>query len=89
MTTATAPDWTVATPPKAAKHIGCSHEQILGFIASGELRAVNLAANTAGRPRWRIMRADLDRFLAARSNTPFLPTRTAARRAKPKKRFFR
>ena len=42
-------------------------EQVLSFIHSGDLRAVNIAKTLNGkRPRWRIAEADLAKFLMAR-----------------------
>lgn len=56
-------------------------EVVLSWINRGGLRATNVAAAGAVRPRWRIRPADLDTFLAARASTP--PAPPPARR-KPK-----
>ena len=57
------------SPPKVAELIGVSHAKVLHWIDSGELRAVNVASNQGGRPRFKISRADLESFLARRSTT--------------------
>lgn len=54
------------SPPKAGRLLGCGPDQVLAFIRAGELRASNLSR--AGRPRWKIAPADLQKFLDARSN---------------------
>lgn len=59
------------TPPQIASELGVQVGKILGWIARGELRAVNLAERANGkRPRWKISRQALDDFLAARTPTP-------------------
>ena len=50
------------TPPAVADRYGVSPEKVIGWIKAGELRAVNVAATTGGRPRWRISEADLLAF---------------------------
>lgn len=65
-------------PPKHyAEDIGVKVHAILGFIASGELRAVNVARNPRGqRPRWRIAESDWALFLAGRAaDVPAVPAR--------------
>jgi hypothetical protein len=42
------------TPPQLAKRWGVNTTKVLGWVRSGELRAVNLAARRDGRPRWRV-----------------------------------
>ena len=63
--------------PEAAADYGISDTKVLGWIRSGELRAVNVAASRCGRPRWRIEKSELERFMAARMNaTPVKVPRT-------------
>lgn len=62
--TATAPYLTVS---KIATDLGIRRGKVLGWIARGELVAVNIADKTGGRPRWRIAAAALDSFLTGRS----------------------
>jgi len=57
------------TPPQLAEEIGVHADRVRGWIATGELRAVNLADSKA-RPRWRIHREAIEAFLAGRSNAP-------------------
>jgi hypothetical protein len=54
------------TPPQIAKILGIGSEQVLNFIARGELRAVN--TSLADRPRWKIDPDDFDAFCQGRSN---------------------
>jgi excisionase family DNA binding protein len=58
------------SPPEVAETIGVSHSKVLTWIASGELRALDLATHRGQRPRWKIAKADLEAFLARRSTTP-------------------
>ena len=55
------------TPPEVAKRYGVNASKVLGFIHSGELRAVNVAASTLGRARWRISPSDIAVFEQRRS----------------------
>jgi excisionase family DNA binding protein len=66
------------TPPEVARRLRVNPDKVLRWIRSGELRAVNLAAGPAGRPRWRVDAADLAVFDARRSARPA----PAARRRK-------
>ncbi len=53
-----------------AHRLGVRHSKIIGFIKSGELEAVNLAADPTGRPRWKIMPEAIEDFLAGRRAQP-------------------
>lgn len=56
------------TPPEAARELGVHPDKIVFWIASGELRAANLARDANGKkPRYRIMREDLEDFIAQRA----------------------
>jgi len=55
------------TPPEIARRLRVSPEKVLGWIRSGELRAINVAARPTGRPRFRIEPADLSAFEERRS----------------------
>ena len=68
------------TPPQVAKILGIGAEQVLNFIARGELRAVN--TSLADRPRWKINPDDFDAFCRGRSNQP-KPETTRRRRTLP------
>ena len=39
------------TPPRAGKDLGVGHGKILGFIRTGELRAIDLSTTRGKRPR--------------------------------------
>jgi hypothetical protein len=45
-------------------------DKIHGFIHRGELVAVNLATDQAGRPQWRITRESVEAFERRRSSQP-------------------
>lgn len=57
------------TVPKIARRFGVSPNKIGGWIRSGELRAVNVAATVGGRPRWRISEDELAAFELRRTNS--------------------
>ncbi|MFH1922441.1 MAG: helix-turn-helix domain-containing protein [Planctomycetota bacterium] len=57
-------------PPEVARRYGVSVYKVHAWIASGELRATNLATRPGGKPRWKIDEADLAAFEAGRANTP-------------------
>ena len=53
---------------------GVTVHTVLGWIRSGELKAVNVGRRLgAKKPRWRITQAALDAFEAIRTTTPPLP----------------
>ncbi len=65
-----------------AEHYGVTVHTVLGWIRSGELRAVNVGRRPDGKkPRWRIPLAALEAFEAAR--TPTAPAPRARRRKRP------
>jgi hypothetical protein len=80
----------LSTPPQLAKQLGVGPRKILAWIASGELTAINLAADPSGRPVWRITADALERFFASRQATPATTqaTTTRTRRPKPKREWF-
>lgn len=69
------------SPSDIARSRGINVSKPLGWIKSGELKAVNVATNRNGRlPRWRIAPADLEAFDAARAAVPRpAPTRRKQR----------
>jgi hypothetical protein len=58
------------TPPQLAKRWGVAPTKVVGFIRSGELRAMNLAKSRSGRPRYAIDVADIEDFERARQVVP-------------------
>ncbi len=58
------------TPPEIARRFSVDAAKILTWIRSGELRAINTATTTGGRPRYRISPADLAAFEASRAAGP-------------------
>ena len=54
------------TPVKLARLWGVSASKVVGWIKSGELRAINGATRLGGRPRYLIDRADVASFEASR-----------------------
>ena len=55
---------------------------VLGWIRTGELRAVNVGRNSARKPRWRITQESMAAFEQLRTPTPPLP-RTQRRKRAP------
>lgn len=53
---------TALTPPQVAARYGVATVKVHRWIATGELRAVNLATTQQCRPRWRIYETDLADF---------------------------
>lgn len=75
------------TTQQAAEILGTDDEQILSWIHSGELAAVNVAKSLQGkRPRWRIAEADLGKFLIGRTHPASMQSVApkAPRQQKPK-----
>jgi excisionase family DNA binding protein len=70
------------TPPAIARRLGVSRDTVLGWIASGELRALNVAPRSSRRPRWRIAPEDLAAFELARAANAPPPATPRRRRAK-------
>ena len=55
----------ILNPPQIAKELRVSPDTVLGWINTKQLKAANVA--TGNRPRYKIRRYDLDRFLKLRS----------------------
>lgn len=69
------------SPRDVADRLGLKKtDTVLAWIASGQLRAANIAANTSGRPLWCIVEADAAEFLAGRFNAPAAPAPPRRRR---------
>lgn len=78
------------TVQAAAETLAADDEQILSWIHSGQLKAVNVAKDPKGkRPRWRIAEGDLGRFLLSRQHPASVKAATqavtSAKRSKPLK----
>lgn len=67
------------SPPQLAKIWGIKPDKILAWIASGELRAINMATRRDGQPRWRIEASEAERFKLSRSSSP--PPKPVRRKA--------
>jgi hypothetical protein len=65
------------TPRELARILRVSPDRVRGWIASGELPALNLARHRSGRPRYVILPDHLRQFEAGRRTTgpPPKPTR--------------
>ena len=62
------------TPQEAAELLACDVEQVLSFINSDELVAVNVAKQAHGkRPRWRISESHVGKFLLHRRHPASAP----------------
>jgi hypothetical protein len=70
------------TPPELAKQWGIDVKKVLHWVKTGELRAINAAADQSGRPRYLIDVADIAAFETARTVQPPTP-RIRRRRTDP------
>lgn len=66
------------TPPELAKRLRVRLDKVHVWIRRGELRAVNVAENVTGRPRWRISAEAVAEFEQRR--TAEAPAKTSRRR---------
>jgi transposase len=64
---------TKLTPPQIARRFGISPDKVVGWIRCGELRGVNIAAKSNGRPRYVVDEADLAMFEQRRTAQPIAP----------------
>lgn len=63
---------------------GVSEHTVLGWIARGELRALNVGRQLgAKKPRWRITQAALELFEQLRTAAPAVPARGKRKRGQP------
>jgi excisionase family DNA binding protein len=69
-------------PPEIAKLLRVGGDSVLRWIHTGELRAMDSTMGQGQRPRWRIHRADLEKFLASRAATP--PPKSTRQRRRTK-----
>ncbi len=56
------------TPKSLAAQLQVSVETVLGWIWSGQLKAINVAKTTGGRPRWRIDPKAFEQFTLIRQS---------------------
>jgi hypothetical protein len=70
---------TKISPPELAKRWGLSPSKVLGWIKTGELRAIDVSTRRGGRPRYLIDLTDIALFEASRSVSP-LPKGSQRRR---------
>ena len=68
------------SPPQVAARWGVKADKVIALIGKGELKAVNVALNAAGRPRWKIFVDEVRRFEDARSNRAPVPKPQRRRR---------
>lgn len=67
-------------PSDIARSRGVNVLKVLGWIKTGELKAVNMATCVGKLPRWKISPVDLERFDAARAAAPQAPVTRRPRR---------
>ncbi len=60
----------IISVPTAAQELGVSTGKVTDWIKSGELPSSNLARKRNGRPRYGILRTDLEEFLRGRRVVP-------------------
>ncbi len=71
------------TPPEYAKQRRINPDKVLHWIASGELRAINVATKLGGRPRWRISAEAIEAFELRRSAVAPAKATRRTRRTSP------
>ena len=76
------------TPPQLAERWGVSPEKVYAFIRSGELRAINLATQRGGRPRYAISYEDAEAFERSREVVAAPSSPPVKRRSKSTKNYF-
>lgn len=57
------------SPPELAEQLGVGSAKILHWIQTGELVAINVATDRAGRPRWAIDPLEAARFKESRASS--------------------
>lgn len=70
------------TLAEVATNLHCKPDKVSGFIASGELSAINVATKGSKKPRWIIETEALEQFKRARTTRP-QPTPTRRRQTLP------
>jgi len=60
-------DW--MKPSEMAEKLGVGHIKVLAWIASGKLKAVNVATTETQRPQYRIMNDEAQRFIESRTTS--------------------
>jgi hypothetical protein len=68
------------TPPQLARRWGVAAEKVNALIRSGQIRALNLATDPRGRPRYRIYVSEILRFEDSRASKPPVPKQRRRRR---------
>jgi len=77
------------TPPQVAKLLAVDVDRVRRWIRSGRLRGIDVSENPGtGRPRFRVMREDLDAFMAGRIVGPPPPRRPRRRTATIKRTYY-
>lgn len=74
------------TVAQICKEFAVDELTVRHWIRSGQLLAINVCRSpTATKPRWRVRRESIERFMATRSNRPAeaAPTKRAAKPAAP------
>jgi excisionase family DNA binding protein len=79
------------TVPEVAERLRVGEDTVRGWIATEELKAINVASRGSRRPKWRISPEALAAFEAARAAgapRPALSPQSRRRPAKPTKTYF-
>jgi hypothetical protein len=76
------------TPPQVARQLQVRAETVIGFIRSGQLRAINIAKLGSRRPRYRISVKDLEDFEARRTVDVSIRSSSRVEWAPNAKRFY-
>jgi hypothetical protein len=71
------------TPGDIAERYGCRDSKVIGWIKSGELRAIDTSSRRGAKPRWKISPEALAAFEAARASQPAPATPARKQRRQP------
>ena len=69
------------TVREVAERYGVGEQTVLGWVRSGQLRAINVGRSPAAKkPRWRITAEALETFQLVRTHSPPQPARRRRKR---------
>lgn len=73
---------------QVADSLGIRRHGVLALIHSGELLAVDVSLTPGGRPRWRVLSEELERFVLRRTFRKTPPRRRRSRTPQMIKQYF-
>ena len=70
-------------PVDVAAYMNVPVDQVRDWIHSNQISAVDVSRQKAQRPRWRIAKSELERFLASRSSDATKTSKVRRKRRQP------